>query len=525
MSAVRPGLWRPANNLLQTRCLHCIPTATPPICNYTGRTVSRKQELETLKILQLIQKRHASSSNGKHATEQKPPMPSRKLILRALRQGLTLRPLFSAFRGQNLRNLFRQSPEEVVIAFILLAATAGCCVYVVLAYFNYFQSEQFTRYPPEIAKSLRRAIYYTTYGPDPQLALKYYTLALQQCRQHGLDPFSDEVLGLRIQLAAWLEGLGQFPKSIEVLEGLLEDCKKWVMVMEKSVKDGKVDSSGRLVGEAAKQSDNLNLADAPVQTKTSSPPQVPAEAPVPTENLFAKRTRVLGRSVGISVKLGELYADEHVLQGDAAGEHLVWAVETILKELQRRQVEGVKESEGDWMSPEQIGGALEALGNHYEAKSQHYLAAPLYLQAVSLSPPGTCHTAVLMNNLATSLAQQPVQSPFMPDPGKAAGQHTQATPQAPSRAMLLASARQWALQAQATAEKVTGEGRTEECDEACAVAMCNLGDIAAMADDMVTAKQKFKECLELSKKIEFKAGIKQAQDGLKRLSAAAPAAK
>lgn len=36
-----------------------------------------------------------------------------------------------------------------------------------------------------------------------------------------------------------------------------------------------------------------------------------------------------------------------------------------------------------------------ALGNHYESKSQHYLAAPLYLQAITLSPPKSCHSAVL----------------------------------------------------------------------------------------------------------------------------------
>jgi len=217
----------------------------------------------------------------------------------------------------------------------------------VYSYFNYFQSEQFTRFPPEIAKSLRRALYYTNYSPDPKLALKYYKLALQQCTEAGLDPFSDEVIGVRIQLAAWLEKIGNFQNSIEVLEALLQDCKKWVELMEKRVKDGLIDNSGRYLGPS-----NAPPKTSDEEEKSSTDETVP-------ENLWAKRTRVLGKSVGISVKLGELYADEHVLQGDSAGEHLVWAVETVLKELQRRQVEGVKEGEGDWMTPEQIGGALE----------------------------------------------------------------------------------------------------------------------------------------------------------------------
>ncbi|KAI0479735.1 TPR domain-containing protein [Xylaria cf. heliscus] len=471
---------------------------------------ARRQEKEALAILQFLQKRRESSSTNKSAGEQKPPMPPSKLILRALRQGLSFRPLLRAFSGQSLRTIFRQSPEELVIAILLLCGCAAVTVYVVYAYFNYFQSKQFTRFPPEIAKSLRRALYYSNYAPDPKLALKYYKMALGQCKAAGLDPFSDEVIGVRVQLAAWLEKIGKFENSIEVLEALLQDCKKWVEVMEKSVQDGLVDKSGNLIGVAAPQ------LSAPKDDDASG------EEEVKPENLWAKRTRVLGKSVGISVKLGELCADEHVLQGDAAGEHLVWAVETVLKELQRRQVEGVKEGEGDWMTPEQIGGALEALGNHYESKSQHYLAAPLYLQAVTLSPPNSCHTAVLMNNLAISLAQQPIQSPLDAQPALASGKQGQLTSQIPTRATLLSSARSWALQALGTAQKITGEGRTEECDEACAVAMCNLGDIASMTGDVEEAKRRFHESLELSEKLAFESGIAQAKDGLERVSATRP---
>ena len=79
---------------------------------------------------------------------------------------------------------------------------------------------------------------------------------------------------------------------------------------------------------------------------------------------------------------------------------------------------------------------------------------------------------------------------------------------------MLNSARQWALQAHATSKKVEGEDRTPECDEACAVALCNLGEIAAMTGDMEEAKKRFKESLALSKRIAFPEGVNQAQDGL-----------
>lgn len=125
-----------------------------------------------------------------------------------------------------------------------------------------------------------------------------------------------------------------------------------------------------------------------------------------------------------------------------------------------------------------------------------------------------------VNNLAISLAQQPVDTPTTTNQ-TSQGSKSNVTAR-PTRSTLLASARAWALQAQETAQKVQGEDRTDECDEACAVALCNLGDIAAMAGDTEEARRKFKESLSLSKRIAFDPGVAQAQEGLQRLSTVTP---
>lgn len=72
-----------------------------------------------------------------------------------------------------------------------------------------------------------------------------------------------------------------------------------------------------------------------------------------------KRTRVLGQMVRVGVKLGDLYARPDVMETEHAEESLVWAVTTLLKEQERREREGVKEGEGNWIGAEEIGGALE----------------------------------------------------------------------------------------------------------------------------------------------------------------------
>lgn len=189
-----------------------------------------------------------------------------------------------------------------------------------------------------MAQALRKALYFSNYDPDPQRALKYYKQALELCDQEGLDHFSDDVMGIKIQVAAWLEKIESYQNAISVLENLLGDCKRWVEVMEKSAAEGTLPK--------------LVPAPAPKEGEPASPEE-------PRESYWAKRTRLLAKAVGISVKLANLYSDEHVLERELSHERLVWAVETTLREMERRAKDGLKEGEGAWMSPEEIGGSLE----------------------------------------------------------------------------------------------------------------------------------------------------------------------
>jgi tetratricopeptide (TPR) repeat protein len=169
----------------------------------------------------------------------------------------------------------------------------------------------FHKFPEPVAKQLRKALYYTNISLEPREAVKYYKEALRVADEIGMDPFSDEIIGVKIQLASLMERIQQYKKAIDILEIVKADNLRWV------------EELGSKPGNEG------------------------------------KRTRVLWKTVGVSVKLGELYANEYVAEKEVAEERLVWAVETVLKELQRREKEGVKHDEGEWMSPEEIGGSLE----------------------------------------------------------------------------------------------------------------------------------------------------------------------
>ncbi|KAL8357393.1 hypothetical protein RB598_002292 [Gaeumannomyces tritici] len=474
----------------------------------------------------------AATGGAQHAGKNKGPPPPRRPtfgeVLRRLFRD-SLGSLSRAVRGENFRAIFRQHPGEMGLALISLVVMAGVVAYTVRIYFTYFYSEQFTTLPAPVADAMRRALYYSNYAPDPKLALKYYREAIERCVQAGLDPFSDEFMGVRIQVAAWLEKIERYDAAIRTLTSLLDECRRWVaLAEERGMKELPVVMPAATEGqEEGKKGEE---AAAPRQKK---------------ETVWGKRNRILRRSIGISVKLGELYSDQHVLEPELAHESLVWAVEAGLREMRRRSVEGVKEGEGEWLNAEEMGGALEALGTSFLSKDQAHLAVPAFLQALHLCQ-DPCHSAVIMNNIAASFVQHPLHTPLVDplgpaesagpagsggnngavlgdggaktsDASKSAMAAPAPTAAAATRATYLEYAGNWADNARRLAAETSGDKRTPECDQACAVSLCNLGDIAKMLGDAAGARRRFDECIALSERIGFDDGVRQAKAGLRAL--------
>ncbi|KAF2812446.1 uncharacterized protein BDZ99DRAFT_558425 [Mytilinidion resinicola] len=361
------------------------------------------------------------------------------------------------------KKLFKESPFLFPLAgFCIIAGMAGF-LYLPYYYQNYIIAP-YHNFPEPVAKKLRRAIFYSSgRNVDVREANKYFRQGILLANELGMDPFSDEILGVKIAIAAMFEREQHFNLAIEVLEILRRDCYRWV------------------------------------------------EEVGPKHWTDGKRTKILSKTVELNVKLGELYSNKYVQDTDAAEERLVEAVETILKEKSRREKDGVQTGEGEWMSDEEVGASLEALGHHYEEKDLHYLATPLFLQALTLCPPKSCHSVVLMNNLSICLAQQtPTPTPdALPN----------SVPHIPphSRAMIIDQARQWASKALASAAVITPPDRTEECDQGCAVATHNLGEFAEMEGKIQEARKRYQEAASLAKAVGFKEGEINAKEGLKRL--------
>ncbi len=167
-------------------------------------------------------------------------------------------------------------------------------------------------FPEPVAKYVRRALYYTNYSHNPKKALENYQKAIFVADEIEMDPFSPEILGLKIQIAAFFEKLGLYQKAIDVLEEVRADALKW----------------NELFGDKPKNAE--------------------------------KRTRLLLKAVQMSSKLSEYYLHPSIGNRKAAEEKMVWSVTAILKENQRRQEAGLKPDNGDgWIGQDETGAALE----------------------------------------------------------------------------------------------------------------------------------------------------------------------
>jgi hypothetical protein len=169
-------------------------------------------------------------------------------------------------------------------------------------------------FPEPVAKKLRRAIFYSKGSNiDIREANKYFRQALQIATDMGMSPFSPEILGVKYAISLLFEQAGHYPLACDVLEIMRVDCQRWMdEYSDQHITDG-------------------------------------------------DRSRILKVIVQLNVKLGDLYDSKYMNQPNDAEQRLTDAVQTALREKARREKEGVKEGEGEWLTDEEMGATLECM--------------------------------------------------------------------------------------------------------------------------------------------------------------------
>lgn len=156
-----------------------------------------------------------------------------------------------------------------------------------------------------------------------------------------MDPHTDEVVGIKIRVAQWLEhSMNDIPSAITVMDIVFQELLDWLDMAEKNPYELPwAYSPGRIIGEGE-------------------------AARVATQEDFDAwfwplRTSVLMNAVKISVKMGQLNLHDQAMDRDKSHELVLWGLEAALKEARRRKVEGVREGEGEWLSEDAFGAQME----------------------------------------------------------------------------------------------------------------------------------------------------------------------
>lgn len=475
----------------------------------------------------LLPTQRQSATRSIHTNTTRPTLPRPGHASNALRTRHlpTSRPLSFAQRvrlgyREASKGIFRKNP--VLFPLAIVSAVGAILTFAYISYVEVTQVQpQYHNFPPPVTKALRTAVYYTEMDLNPAKALKSYKEALRLAVELGMHPFSDEVLGIKLQVAMMLEKAGLAKPAVDVLERTKAETLKWI-------EEGRV-AEARGLGAAVKRENlpvQVNAAPESVQVNEGSGPVQEAAQEMREMQAFEARQRdkALKKVVGMQMKLAELYGSDYIQEDKKAEEAQVAAVELCLKEMHRRQRlglpvgggtgKGTDEDSDRWLNLTELSTALVELASTYTTKDRHELAMPLYLRALDMirvaegdSP--SCKQVTLLNDVASAMAGQ-VQSP---SPRTKQQQQQQGIP--PEQTV--EAARQWAQKSLDVAARIQPPVRDEECDLTCVAATYNLGELAELQNKPDVAKQCYTEAQSLAKALGYEDGVAMADAALKRL--------
>jgi tetratricopeptide (TPR) repeat protein len=402
------------------------------------------------------------------------------------------------------KGIWRKNPILLPLAILSVITASALFTYIIYVQVTRI-NPQYHNFPPKVAKALRKALYYTEIDLNPHKALASYKDALRQAvAEEGMHPYSDEVLGIRLQVAAMLEKAGLIKPAVKVLEQTKQDALAWVE--EGRRKKALSDRETR-----GKTEDKLGAAHPDVQEMLQK-----------EDWEERQRDKALKKVIGIELELAQLYFSDHMQDPKKAEAAQVAAVELCLKEMRRRQSLGlpavVSSDDNTWLSLTEVASAMTDLAQTYFDQDKTQLAVPLFMQALALirqeegtSP--TCKQVVLLGNIASSMFYHNRLPPTSEevDRKSAAGD--------PSLKQIEDAAAQWAQKTLEVAARVDPPVRDQDCDASCATVSWQLGRMAQVARKWDEAKQRYLESKKFAEAAgdRYEGGVGMADEALQLL--------
>ena len=275
-----------------------------------------------------------------------------------------------------LRAGLREEAQKTSTAGLILQSAALLTLGSALAYILYRQYEksqpQYEAYPPAVEKPLRLALHFTHIKPDADQAISYFHQAIAIATGLGMDPFSDEFLGLRLRLAQSLEEFGRVKQAAEVMDSIVNDCTEKLEQLDR--------------------------------------PSVVNERKADDRVTPVLRQRLIKKIVESRAHLASLYESDYIQDPSRAKQTLSQALDLVVKEMKDLSTQGISEDNGAGLSYAEIAAILSQMGHLFTVTGEFANAVQVYSLALdpcrkAYNGKSSCQEAMILNNIAGAMGQ------------------------------------------------------------------------------------------------------------------------
>lgn len=388
---------------------------------------------------------------------------------------------YSTARNRLRQEMVKARKEYPILLPVLTVATlAALSLLALLAYDEYTRiAPQYAAYPTPVEQRLRLALHYTYIQPDPDQATTYFREALSAAAGVGMNPFSKEVMGIRIRFAQMLENFGRVKSAVDIMNSIVDDCEeKLAEINRKSI---------------------LVEVEKTEQTDLDQPPSL--------------RPALIRGIIQARVKLASLYSSDYIQDTRMAKQTLSDAITLLVKESTDPETSITEENAAN-MSMAEIASIFSQMGDLYATTGEESNAVQTYMLALdplrkACGGVRSCKEVQIFGNIAATM------DIAMKKPGaKINGR--QASPQSLKAARKAAIA--WADQAIATAEKVEPQDRDEICETGLLSAQMTRADLMLDDGNKKESQKIFASLLPTLRQRGLDSLVQVAEDGLKRCS-------
>jgi hypothetical protein len=303
-----------------------------------------------------------------------------------------------------------------------------------------------------------------------------------------MHPWSDEVLGIKLQMADMLVKAGYHQKATELLGRIAQQGYEWVLQTRDryilTLPKGKtiVDPNLKEIVQPDEETKNYELA-------------------------LADRT--LRKIIGIFLLLGELYEDEHIKNPAKAFSTRRAALGILTEEIENRRRRGLPPlatpEEGDnWMNAEEVGNVMSDVGETWLRAGRPDKALELLMPSIAIlrdveGKDVSCRQVVLLANVAAAMFDH---KPTQQEDGK--------KQPVVSVEQQMESSRAWALKSIEVSKIVQEDLRDENCDMGCAAAADVLSAIAEWQGADEEARKWLREEKRYCESANYAEGVEKA---------------